>query len=321
MAIPQQPPTSFPMVSVLMVTYNQDSYIRAAMESVIMQEVAFEYEIVIGEDYSTDQTRTILLEYQQKYEKKIRLLFHEKNLGVSRNWEYTMHQCCGKYIAILEGDDYWTNPHKLQKQVDFMEAHPDFSMCFHNARILYEGSASPPASHLMTEEIKPEFTLSDVTGKWQVATASVMYRRALMPDLPAWVHDTVVVDLPLFATLASRGRVGFLNEEMSVYRVNSGGVTQTAKKETFLLNLIRMYTQLDQHLAMKQHRNLTQKVADSYLALASLMNSQHRHVEAKQYLKRAFKSLLSVRIIPQADMFKALAISLMPALYQRLYKR
>ena len=231
-----------------------------------------------------------------------------------------MQQCRGTYVALLEGDDYWTSPNKLQKQVDFLEAHPDFSMCFHNARVVYEGGESPPASHLMTQAQKAEFSLDDITRDWHIATGSVLYRRALMLNLPTWVHDSVVVDLPLLSILASRGRVGFLNEEMSVYRVNSGGVSQTAKKEAYLLGLVGMYSQLDQHLAMTQHRNMMLKTADAYQALASTMNTHGRHREARHYIWRALQSRLSVQVIPRKDTVKVLLISIMPLLYNRLYR-
>ena len=302
-----------------MVTYNQEAYVATALDSILIQEVNFDYEIVIGEDYSRDRTRAIILEYQQRYGSRIRPLFHEKNLGVSHNWESTTQQCRGKYIALLEGDDYWTNPHKLQKQVDFMESHPDFSMCFHNARVLYEGGANPPASHLMTQIQKPELSLDDVTRDWHIATGSVLYRRTMMPDLPLWVHDSVVIDLPLLTSLAKAGRVGFLNEEMGVYRVNSGGVSQTAKKEVYLLGLVRLYARLDEHLGYVQHRNFMVKTADAYLALASSLNTQHRHAEARKYLLRSLRSRVAVGVIPGSNSFKALAISLLPGLYGRFY--
>ncbi|GAB2863318.1 glycosyltransferase family 2 protein [Hymenobacter ruber] len=315
----QESASNPPLVSVMMVTYNQEAYVATALDSILNQEVDFDYEIVIGEDYSTDRTRAIISEYQQRYGSRIRPLFHEKNLGVSRNWEFTAAQCRGKYVALLEGDDYWTNPHKLQKQVDFMESHPDFSMCFHNARVLYEGGANPPASHLMTQIQKAELTLDEVTRDWHIATGSVMYRRAMLPELPAWVHDSVVVDLPLLASLAKAGRVGFLNEEMGVYRVNAGGVSQTAKKEAYLLGLVRMYARLDEHLGYGQHRNFMVKTADAYLALASSLNTQQRHAEARRYLLRSLRSRVSVGVVPRSNSFKALAISLLPGLYNRFY--
>jgi glycosyltransferase involved in cell wall biosynthesis len=310
-----------PLVSVMMVTYNQEAYIQTALDSVLAQQVDFDYEIVIGEDFSTDQTRNILRRYEHIHGERIRVLWHERNLGVSHNWEMTMHQCRGTYVALLEGDDYWTSVHKLQKQVEFLEANPDFSFCFHNARVMYEGGESPPASHLMTQEQKPEFTLSDITSEWHIATGSVVYRRSLLPNLPTWIHQSVVVDLPLFSTLASRGRIAFLSEEMSVYRVNAGGVTQTSKKEAFMLGLIRMYTNLDQHLSFSQHRNFLASKANTYQALASAMNTEYRHREARKYVLQALRYRLAARTMPNIEVLKVLAISVMPGLYNRFYKK
>ena len=123
-------------VSVLTITYNHEKYIAQAIESVLIQEVNFDYELVIGEDCSTDKTREIVIDYQRKYPHKIRLLLNEKNLGMHRNFAQTYHACRGQYIAVLEGDDFWTSPHKLQKQVDFLDNNPDFAICFHNMQVI-----------------------------------------------------------------------------------------------------------------------------------------------------------------------------------------
>ena len=108
-----------PKVSVLMITYNQERYISQAIESVLSQQTDFSYEIVVGEDFSTDNTREVCREYQQRYPDKIRLLERDKNLGMAGNFLSTFKECNGQYLAVLEGDDYWVNPHKLQSQVDF----------------------------------------------------------------------------------------------------------------------------------------------------------------------------------------------------------
>lgn len=126
-------------VSVLMLAYNHAQYIAQAVDSVLMQQVDFDYEIVIGEDCATDNTRDILIRYQQENPEKIRLLLPEKNLGMHDNLIQTFKACHGSsYIALLEGDDYWTSPDKLQKQVDFLDAHADYTLCFHNALILHQ---------------------------------------------------------------------------------------------------------------------------------------------------------------------------------------
>src|SRR5437016_2968680 len=112
-------------LSVMMITYNHERYVRHALDSVLMQKVDFDYEIVIGEDRSTDSTREILLEYRDKFPAKFRLLLHEQNIGVIRNCFTTLAACRGEYVALLEGDDYWTSDTKLQKQVEFLDSHRD----------------------------------------------------------------------------------------------------------------------------------------------------------------------------------------------------
>ncbi len=115
-----------PLVSVFMITFNHECFIRQAIEGVVMQETDFEYELVIGEDCSKDRTREICFECQKQHPDKLRVLWSENNLWAANrgNTKRTLIRCRGKYIAYCEGDDYWTDPKKLQKQVEYMEAHP-----------------------------------------------------------------------------------------------------------------------------------------------------------------------------------------------------
>src|SRR5579864_5088925 len=116
-------------VSVMMITYNHERFIAQALESVLAQRVNFDYEIVIGEDCSTDRTREILLEFCRRYPKRIVPLLKDKNVGAMRNVEATLAACRGQYLALLEGDDYWTCEDKLQRQIDFLDEHPDYAIC------------------------------------------------------------------------------------------------------------------------------------------------------------------------------------------------
>ena len=298
----------------MVVTYNHERYIRAALDSIVAQQTTFVVEVVIGEDCSTDGTRAILLEYQARYSVLIRLLLHERNLGVSRNWETTLRACRGKYIALLEGDDYWTSPHKLQRQVDFLESRPDFSLCFHGARVEYEATLPKHTSAIRAAHAKAELTLDDVTKEWSMATATVVFRHEHLRELPGWVHESVVVDLPAFALLASRGRVGYLPGEMAVYRVHAGGVTNTARQEDFLLGLAHMHKCLDQELGFACHHNLTLKIANNYASLAGLMNNGGNYKAARHYLWRAWQTRASLGVGPAKAEIKTLVASLFPAL-------
>lgn len=128
-----------PMVSVVFITYNHEKYVRKALLSVLEQETAFSFEVVVGEDCSTDSTRAILMEIKEQYPKKVRLLFREKNLGrPTLNVYQTSIACTGKYVAYLEGDDYWTDTKKLQKQVDYLEEHPEYIAVTHGCVMIDE---------------------------------------------------------------------------------------------------------------------------------------------------------------------------------------
>src|SRR5262245_24288404 len=125
-------------VSVAMITYNHGNFIAQAVESILMQVVNFDYEIIIGEDCSTDETRNVVIEYRNRFPHRIKMLLHDKNVGLMQNFIQTIEACRGQYVALCEGDDYWTSPYKLQKQVDFLESHPEYAICFHNVTVICE---------------------------------------------------------------------------------------------------------------------------------------------------------------------------------------
>ena len=128
---------SSPKLSIAFITYNHEPYLKKALDGILRQKVDFEYEIVVGEDCSTDHTRDILMDYDEHYPGMFRLLFREKNLGrPTLNVYQTSMECRGEYIAYLEGDDYWTDENKLQKQVDFLDASPEYEACTHTCMLV-----------------------------------------------------------------------------------------------------------------------------------------------------------------------------------------
>ena len=131
-----------PKVSVSLLAYNHELFIEQALDSILAQQVNFDYEIVIGEDCSQDNTREIILDYQEKNSDKIRIFLSKKPLNDRKsgrlNFVRNLEACRGEYIALLDGDDYWTSPYKLQKQVDYLDNHPEFSICFHPVINVFE---------------------------------------------------------------------------------------------------------------------------------------------------------------------------------------
>ncbi len=212
------------MLSICMIAYNHENFICEAIEGVLMQKANFNYELVIGEDCSTDETRKICMEYQQKYPDKIKLLLPEKNLGMMRNFITTLQACQGKYIALCEGDDYWTDPYKLQKQVDFLEANAEYVMCFHDAEILNPKGVFTP--YLASTGISPKkyYTGADFITQNFVPTASVIFRKEYLDMKVLIESDIPSVDWFLYVMLLQKGKIGYLSDKMSVWRQHSGGV-------------------------------------------------------------------------------------------------
>lgn len=211
-------------VSVCMTTYNQERFIAQAIESVLMQEADFDYELVIGEDCSADRTRDVVIDYRRRYPDRIRLLLPERNLGMRVNGRRTREACRGEYIAELEGDDYWTCPHKLRKQVDFMDTHPECPMCFHPAVVVYEGCGGEQ-QRVGPSHYREMWTAEDLLRDGDfIPTLSMVYVRRMVSALPRWYYDLPVGDMPLKVLLATRGPIGFIGEAMGAYRSHGGGV-------------------------------------------------------------------------------------------------
>lgn len=231
------------LVSVSMITYNHEAFIAEAIEGVVMQKTTFPFELVIGEDCSTDNTRAICIEYQKKYPDIIRLRLPEKNQGMMLNWINNIESGHGKYIALCDGDDYWTDPYKLQKQVDFMEVNPDFALCSHSVYTLMCGQ--------LDENIEMErdvLTTEDIILKdWGLLTASILFRKEAHKT-PDWYYTVKNGDFALQLIVSLSGKIKFLPEYMAVYRQHLGGMSSTLKPlnqtawMVYLLHQFNKYT-------------------------------------------------------------------------------
>jgi len=209
-------------VSVCVITYNHEDYIDECLNSILQQKTDFKYEIVVGEDGSKDDTRSRILKLQKKYTEKLLLLPDEGNLGMMPNFIRTLTSCSGEYIALCEGDDYWTDPYKLQKQVDFLEEHKDFSICFTNTS--YLDTASGALKKVITAD-RDVLYINDLFYKNYIATQTVVYRAQDMV-LPAGFDELQVGDWPLHVLMAQFGKIRHLDDHTAVYRVHQSNVWQ-----------------------------------------------------------------------------------------------
>lgn len=231
-----QLPVQAPLVSVLMLAYNHEKFIRQAVESAMMQETDFPFELVVGEDCSTDGTRSILLELKNKYRDRIRLLLHEHNIGPHRNTEQALGACRGKYIATLEGDDYWISGTKLQEQVDIMEQYPNYAICCHAAEVVYEGGRKEGQPLRLPIKNPPAVTcFNDLLRRGNYLCApTVMFRSESVGILPEWHRDSYTGDWTLWLLAARQGSIRYLDKSMAVSRRHGGGRWSTADKITEL---------------------------------------------------------------------------------------
>lgn len=267
-------------ISVCIITYNQEKYIAQAIEGALFQQTNFDYELVVGEDCSTDCTKEIILSYQSRHPEKIRLLTTEQNLGMMENFTRAIEACQGQYIALCEGDDYWTDPCKLQKQVDFLDSNPEYSMCFHKSVTANEinpdeGGFVYPA---FTED--SDLTLEDILTSNPAFTASVVFKKKYLEPLPNWFQNSPFGDWAVYLLVSRFGKIRYLNECMSVYRIHTGGVhsSQTYSDSGEIKNLkkhIKFNKLISRHiLGNMPHKDLNRQLVDMLFRLYELRKRQ-----------------------------------------------
>jgi glycosyltransferase involved in cell wall biosynthesis len=219
-----------PKVSVLTITYNHEDYIAQTLDSVLVQETDFDFEVVVSDDQSGDRTAEIVAEYAERHPEQVRPFFNETNIGPHRNFLQSRAQTRGEYLALLDGDDFWSSPTKLQQQADYLDANPGCALVFHPVEILEpDGSRrtwSPPRR-------RTTYDLGDLLEGNFIATGSVMCRNRLGVEFPAWYPDSTAMpdDWAFFSLNARHGFIGYLDQTMSVYRLHDTGIWTGARAE------------------------------------------------------------------------------------------
>lgn len=280
-------PDATPKVSVAMITYNHASFIAHAVESVMMQKADFDYEVIIGEDCSKDNTRRLLLELQAKHPGRLKLLLHERNLGGNENFKRTLDACRGKYLAILEGDDYWTSPHKLQKQVDALDRNPDWSICTHRMIVVLEDK-SQPSYHYPAFCPKPVSTLDDLARAPFAAVSASLYRKSSVERYPEWIFRATLGDYALSLLYAQYGKIGFIDETMSAYRLHAGGSWSQQDKLTRKTVLTRDLRTFGRHMGRRPRRILKGQAARLELDIAKMHLAKGELSEAREVMASMF---------------------------------
>lgn len=231
------------MVSVCMITYNHQDYIVEALEGVFKQQSDFVIELILSNDCSTDQTHqkiTNFLENNTPSNIKIKYFNHTDNLGMMPNFKFALEQCNGKYIALCEGDDYWTDQHKLQKQVDFLEQHKQYGLCSHNAE---EIDFKKPEEKIIIPNTNLDLKIEDFIRANRLATCSIMFRKDSFKFGLSWFEKIPFGDLCVILNVLknTNQKAKVLNDTMAVYRIHSSGIHGSLKSNN--TKLIKAYLQ------------------------------------------------------------------------------
>jgi glycosyltransferase involved in cell wall biosynthesis len=227
------------LVSVMMITYNHAPYIAKGIEGVLQQKTNFPFELVIGEDCSTDGTREIVFEYQKKYPDIIRVITSDKNVGMIKNGSRTQKACRGKYVAICEGDDYWHHPCKLQKQVDYMENHPECGLVHsdYDRYIVRSRKIVRNFNQTMNNKLADNLDICSILRAERylhITTCTALVRRDILSEISdsdPLLYESgkfLIGDTPRWAEIAWRSKTHYVDESLSTYSVLEESASKSA---------------------------------------------------------------------------------------------
>ena len=289
---------NIPIVSICCLTYNHEPYIRQCLDGFMMQKTDFPLEILIHDDASTDKTADIIKEYEAKYPNIIKPIYQTENQyskGIKISASYNFPRAQGKYIALCEGDDYWTDSNKLQKQVDFLEANDDVSMCFHNANMINtEGNKIGDHKRYHSDQYVP---VEDIIwgGGIFCPTASIIFRTQYVKSgYPDFCLNCHVGDYPLQLYLSVRGKVYYFDSEMSVYRRGMPGSWSQAflKKDISLKmdNWMSEFKMLDGINALFDYKYASAIAKRQEIFLCDILS---QNINEKSKIRKKFKTYIS----------------------------
>lgn len=279
------------LVSIHCLAYNQEQFIAEAIESFLMQQTNFKFEILIHDDASTDRTPEIIKEYELKYPELIKPIYQSENQYSKVNSiniinQINLNRAKGKYIAVCEGDDYWIDPYKLQKQVEYMEKNPDCSLCVHSGHIVTADKKTRLSSKRPSKKNKV-FTVEEVIegGGGLFLTNSMLFPKKYAIERPAYLQNAPVGDYSYAINLALMGKVYYIDELMSAYRVGHSG-TWTAREFNNIENKKRHYAGIEKmldHLNLYTNYQYTDAITGTKLRTQfDFLLQQRKYSEAKK---------------------------------------
>tara|TARA_R110000850_G_scaffold80947_1_gene173792 strand:+ start:79822 stop:80622 length:801 start_codon:yes stop_codon:yes gene_type:complete len=242
-----------------MITYNHENYLKQTIEAVLNQNTTFDFELIVANDNSPDKTSELVNEIITDHEKGnlIRFLDNSQNIGMMPNFVNTLKNSKGKYIALCEGDDYWTDKNKLQKQVNFLEKNPDYAMTFHKALVEVEGKLT---DDFITKEPKETSTIIDLAHGNFIHTCTVMYRNNLFPKFPKYFIKSPVGDYFLHMLNSQYGKIYYMKDIMAVYRVHGASYWSSKDQEERTAIWIKFIKKIKPHFKKEIRTLLNEQI-------------------------------------------------------------
>ena len=277
-------------LSIIVMAYNIGKYLAQALDSVFMQKTNFDYEVIIAEDCSTDNTKEIIREYASKFS-KIKVLYSPKNRGCAKNFANAFMHAQGEYFTVLDGDDYWTDPNKLQKHIDFLDKNLSFVGCGHNTLFLDEMSHEKPAVKPIIDE-EPEldeFTLQDFLDDKMhyVHTSATTFRNIFKEKVPkVFFDDFADGDTPRLLVHIKHGKFKYFHELGSVYRIHSGGIWSGVDEFNKAERSFRVFLLADSATKYSHH--------SSFMRKAKVYRNKMIEIIKNKYKKKDFRTCLII---------------------------
>lgn len=277
-------------VSVIVITYNHENFIEESICSILKQRVDFEFELIISNDCSTDNTNKVIETIISKHTNdKISISYfnHEKNLGMMPNFIFALNKSKGDFIALCDGDDYWIDPFKLKKQVGFLVNNPDYVACFHPAKFKIGNNQSLTTQNLNT--IKYEYNIQNILQYWAIPTASMVIKRTqVFSNLPDWYKELDSGELPLLLFHIELGKFKLFEEYMSVYRKSGLGVSNSHNGAKMIHYRAKIHVKLNEYFDYKYENEI-------YKALDYLMG-KHLQIERPNFNKPTLRYSLKNKL-------------------------
>jgi len=305
-------------VSALMLTFNHEPFIAEAIEGFLRQETDFPCELVITEDCSTDKTRAVIRRYCRQHPDRIRVLLNRRNIGARRTSLRGYQHCRGQYVASLDGDDYWVAPHKLQRQADLLDAHPDYALCFHSIRMVW-ADGRREETVFRPRPIRESYTLKDLLEYNFIGACSPMYRKRVFDGYPPWYFVMPVGDWAAHVLHALHGRIGYVDEPMGVYRQHSRGIYSVTGMTARLRLAIEMLKRFRCGLGREYRCVINRSLCRHYDKLVRQYYDEGDVSEARRCACECVREVGFGWETPLPDMLKVICRMLAPG-YRRLGK-